>query len=64
MPDINQVRILIMATDGFEQSELMVPQEKLAEAAARRRSKRPADFRHQKSGRFSPAAFAFVEWLP
>lgn len=53
-----------MATDGLEQSELMVPQEKLAEAAARRRSKRPADFRHQKSGRFSPAAFAFVEWLP
>jgi protease I len=34
MPDIKQARILIMATDGFEQSELMVPQEKLSEAGA------------------------------
>src|SRR3954469_15921979 len=34
MPDIKQARILIMATDGFEQSELMVPQQKLSEAGA------------------------------
>ncbi|MGF9762627.1 type 1 glutamine amidotransferase domain-containing protein [Microvirga sp. 0TCS3.31] len=34
MPDIKQAKILIMATDGFEQSELMVPQEKLADAGA------------------------------
>jgi protease I len=34
MADINQARILIMATDGFEQSELMVPQERLREAGA------------------------------
>jgi protease I len=34
MPDIKQAKILIMATDGFEQSELMVPQKKLAEAGA------------------------------
>jgi hypothetical protein len=27
MPDIKQAKILIMATDGFEQSELLVPQE-------------------------------------
>jgi protease I len=35
MPDISQARILILATDGFEQSELMVPQRKLAEAGAK-----------------------------
>jgi protease I len=34
MPDIKQAKILIMATDGFEQSELMVPQEKLSDAGA------------------------------
>lgn len=34
MPDIRQAKILIMATDGFEQSELMVPQQKLSEAGA------------------------------
>jgi len=34
MPDIQQARILIMATDGFEQAELMVPQQKLSEAGA------------------------------
>jgi protease I len=34
MPDIKQARILIMATDGFEQSELLVPQEKLTDAGA------------------------------
>jgi len=34
MPDIKQARILIVATDGFEQSELMVPQEKLSGAGA------------------------------
>ncbi|MXQ10352.1 type 1 glutamine amidotransferase domain-containing protein [Microvirga makkahensis] len=34
MPDIQQAKILIMATDGFEQSELMVPRQKLSEAGA------------------------------
>jgi protease I len=34
MADIKQARILIMATDGFEQSELIVPQEKLTAAGA------------------------------
>ncbi|QRM30697.1 type 1 glutamine amidotransferase domain-containing protein [Microvirga sp. VF16] len=34
MPDIKQAKILIMVTDGFEQSELMVPQEKLLDAGA------------------------------
>ena len=34
MPDIKQAKILILATDGFEQSELMVPQEKLSDAGA------------------------------
>ncbi|KLK93736.1 glutamine amidotransferase [Microvirga vignae] len=34
MPDLKQAKILIMATDGFEQSELMVPQQKLSEAGA------------------------------
>ncbi|MBY0295330.1 MAG: type 1 glutamine amidotransferase [Methylobacterium sp.] len=34
MPDIKAAKILIMATDGFEQSELEVPKAKLAEAGA------------------------------
>jgi protease I len=34
MPSIKQAKILIMATDGFEQSELMVPLEKLRAAGA------------------------------
>ncbi|ACL56805.1 type 1 glutamine amidotransferase domain-containing protein [Methylobacterium nodulans] len=34
MPDIRQAKILIMATDGFEQSELEVPKAKLSEAGA------------------------------
>lgn len=34
MPDIKQSSILIMATDGFEQSELLVPLKKLKEAGA------------------------------
>lgn len=34
MADIKQAKILIMATDGFEQSELMVPQQKLSDAGA------------------------------
>jgi protease I len=34
MPDIKQARILIMSTDGFEQSELLVPQETLSDAGA------------------------------
>ncbi|WP_191060115.1 type 1 glutamine amidotransferase domain-containing protein [Geminicoccus harenae] len=35
MPKIDQARILIMATDGFEQSELVVPRDKLRAAGAR-----------------------------
>jgi protease I len=35
MPDIHQARILIMATDGFEQSELEVPKQRLQEAGAK-----------------------------
>ncbi len=34
MPKISHAKILIMATDGFEQSELMVPLQKLKEAGA------------------------------
>lgn len=34
MPEIGQAKVLIMATDGFEQSELMVPLEKLRQAGA------------------------------
>ncbi|MEJ0093122.1 MAG: type 1 glutamine amidotransferase domain-containing protein [Methylocella sp.] len=34
MPTIGAAKILIMATDGFEQSELMVPLQKLKEAGA------------------------------
>ncbi|MGU3544442.1 type 1 glutamine amidotransferase domain-containing protein [Methylobacterium sp. A52T] len=34
MPDIRQAKILILATDGFEETELTVPQAKLAEAGA------------------------------
>jgi protease I len=34
MPDIQRAKILIMATDGFEQSELMVPLQKLRDAGA------------------------------
>jgi protease I len=34
MPSIKQAKILIMATDGFEQSELFVPLEKLRQAGA------------------------------
>ncbi|WP_407520483.1 type 1 glutamine amidotransferase domain-containing protein [Methylobacterium oryzisoli] len=34
MPDIKAAKILIMATDGFEQSELEVPKAKLTEAGA------------------------------
>jgi len=34
MPDIKQAKILILATDGFEQSELTVPLEKLKAAGA------------------------------
>ena len=35
MPNIKQSRILIIATNGFEQSELEVPRDKLKEAGAR-----------------------------
>ena len=35
MPKIDQARILIMATDGFEQSELTVPRDKLRAAGAK-----------------------------
>lgn len=34
MPSIEQARVLILATDGFEQSELAVPLERLREAGA------------------------------
>ena len=34
MPDIKQSKILLIATHGFEQDELMVPQHKLKEAGA------------------------------
>lgn len=34
MPEINQARVLILATHGFEQDELLVPQRKLKEAGA------------------------------
>jgi protease I len=34
MPDISDKRIAILATDGFEQSELMVPKQRLEEAGA------------------------------
>lgn len=34
MPKISEAKILIMATDGFEQSELFVPLQKLREAGA------------------------------
>lgn len=34
MPTIREAKILIMATDGFEQSELMTPLNKLREAGA------------------------------
>src|SRR3954462_13476871 len=49
MPDIKQAKILIMATDGFEQSELMVPQEKLADAGATVHVAAPKS--RQKSGK-------------
>lgn len=35
MPDIENAKILIMASDGFEQSELFVPLTKLADAGAK-----------------------------
>ncbi|WP_232630851.1 type 1 glutamine amidotransferase domain-containing protein [Methylobacterium sp. Leaf118] len=34
MPDIREAKILIVATDGFEQSELTVPLERLKQAGA------------------------------
>ena len=34
MPDIREAKILIVATDGFEESELTVPQAKLNQAGA------------------------------
>ncbi len=34
MPEISKAKVLILATHGFEQSELMVPQRKLKEAGA------------------------------
>jgi protease I len=35
MPDISDKRIMILAANGFEQSELMVPKRKLEEAGAK-----------------------------
>jgi protease I len=34
MPEISKAKVLILATNGFEQDELMVPQRKLKEAGA------------------------------
>src|SRR5262245_43818949 len=34
MPDIKQAKVVILATHGFEQSELMVPLQKLRDAGA------------------------------
>jgi protease I len=34
MPEISKAKVLILATNGFEQDELMVPQRKLQEAGA------------------------------
>jgi intracellular protease, PfpI family len=34
MPDINRAKVVILATHGFEQSELMVPLQKLRDAGA------------------------------
>ncbi|GFE81947.1 hypothetical protein GCM10011487_39470 [Steroidobacter agaridevorans] len=34
MPEISQAKVLILATTGFEQDELLVPQRKLQEAGA------------------------------
>ena len=34
MPEISKAKVMILATHGFEQSELMVPQRKLKEAGA------------------------------
>ena len=34
MPDIRQAKILILATDGFEETELNVPQSKLSQSGA------------------------------
>src|SRR4051794_29758193 len=49
MPKIKQAKILIMATDGFEQSELFVPQEKLTDAGATVEIAAPKS--RQKSGK-------------
>ena len=49
MPDIKQAKILILATDGFEQSELLVPQEKLSDAGATVEVAAPKS--RQKSGK-------------
>ena len=35
MPSISESRVLIMATDGFEQAELLKPLEKLRAAGAK-----------------------------
>ena len=34
MPEISKAKVLILATNGFEQDELLVPQRKLKEAGA------------------------------
>src|SRR3954466_3426754 len=49
MPDIKQAKILILATDGFEQSELLVAQEKLSDAGATVEVAAPKS--RQKSGK-------------
>lgn len=49
MPDIGQSKILILATDGFEQAELFVPREKLEKAGATVHVAAPKD--RQTSGK-------------
>ncbi len=48
MPKISKAKILILATDGFEQSELEVPREKLKEAGALVHVAAPKDRKDKK----------------
>lgn len=49
MPKIKNAKILILATDGFEQSELEVPRDKLGEAGALVHVAAPKQRRDKKS---------------
>lgn len=48
MPKISKAKILILATDGFEQSELEVPRDKLKEAGALVHVAAPKDRKDKK----------------